>query len=477
MQKKKIGVITFAITLISLGVLLLMRNFLNINLKTIISIAWPCIIILFGIEFTITKIILSRKPEDIRAYVDPLSTILLSIIIVIASIYSSFSLSNNFGFFSIIKSLDLGDISRVVSNYKDESIYNYSYSVDSKNKDELQLINSFGNVEITEGSGENIEIIAEVRIRYNDKTYADELSKIIVNIDEIGSSIKILSDIDSSKYDKNRAGDIGVSYNIRVPRPIKVNVDNKFGNIAVKSIKKDVEINNQHGNIEIVDIMGTSKLKNSFGNTTVENINEGVEVDSEHGNVIVKNVSDKLIVLNSFGSVKASNIKGDVEIDNQHDGVYVDNLESNVKIKNKFGRVEAKDVRGNLNIENEHANIDVEDVVGDLLAYSKFGNVDVDNANKFTKIISKNGNISYRSKELIEKGLEIENEFGNIDILVPSNQKGSFNIKAEFGEIKNKLGLNVTEGITEQSINDLIGNSNTKFYIRSRNGNVNLYTN
>ncbi len=404
-EKKRIGLITFAITLISLGVLLLMRNFLNINLKTIISIAWPCIIILFGIEFIITKIILSKKQEDIRAYVDPLSTILLSIIIVIASIYSSFSFNDRFGFSTIIKSFDLGDISRVVSNYKDESIYNYSYSIDSKNKEELQIINSFGNVEITEGLGENIEITAEIRIRYNDEAYAEELSKSIVKIDETRSVINVLSDIDSSKYDRDRAGDIGVSYNIRVPRPIKVNVDNKFGNTAVKSNKKDVEINNQHGNIEVVDITGAAKLKNSFGNTTVKNISADVEVDSEHGNIVVKNVK------------------------------------------------------------------------GDLFAYNQFGNIDVDNANKFTKIISKNGNISYKTDELIEKGVEIENEFGNIDISVPSNQKGSFNIKAEFGEIKNKLGLNVTEGITEQSINDLIGNSNIKFYIRSRNGNVNLYTN
>lgn len=441
MQKKKIGVFTFAITLISLGILLLMRNFIDIDLKAIFSIVWPSIIILLGIEIIITKIILSRKSEEFRTYVDPLSVILLSIIIVIISVYSSFSFSKGFNFFSIMKSIDLEDLSKITSSYKDEATYKNSFSINAKNKEELQLLNSFGNVEITDGQGENIEIETEIRIRYNDKAYADELSKSIIKIDENGSSIRVLSDLDSSKYDKDRAGEISVSYNVRVPEHIKANIENMFGDIIVENIKKSVEINNQHGNIEVMNINGTIKLKNSFGNTVVDSIGESVEVDSKHGEVLVKNV------------------------------------ESNTKILNKFGRIEAKDIGGNLNIENEHGDIKVENIKGDLYTYDKFGNIEVDNANKFIKIISNNGNISYKTHEVIEKGVEIENEFGNIDISIPSNQKGSFNIMAELGEIKNRLGLKVTEGITDQSINGSIGNSDVKFYIRSKNGNINFNTN
>lgn len=441
MQKKKMGVITFAITLISLGVLLLIRNFADIDLKTAFAIAWPSIIILFGIEIIITKLILSRSSEDIRTYIDPLSVIMLSIIVVIASIYSSFSFIKDINFFSIVKSIDFEDISVGMTNYKDSSIYDYNYTINPESKNELELINSFGDVEIVEGSGDNIELATEIKIKYNDKTYADELSKNIVKIDKSGSSIRIYSDLDSSNYDKNRAGQINVNYVVRMPGYIKANIENKFGDTIVKNLKEDVEIDNEHGNIEVTDIAGSLRLKNSFGD------------------------------------IKATNIKGAIDIENQHDNVYVENIEKDVKIKNRFGNVDAKNIGGNLNIENEHANIDVEDIKGDLYIYGKFGNIDIDSANKFIKIISNNGNIAVRTREIIEKGVEIENEFGNIDITVPSNQNGSFNVVTEFGEIKNRLGLSVTEGITEQSINDFINNTNIKFYIRSRNGNINLNTN
>lgn len=441
MQKKKVGVITFAITLISLGILLLMRNFIDIDLKTIISIAWPIIIILFGLEIIVTKIILSRTSEEIRTYVDPLSVIMLSIIIIIASIYSSFSFGKSLNFFSIMKSVDLGDISRITSNYKDEEAYKETLIINAENKDELQLINNFGNVEIKGGLGESIEIKTEIRIKYNDRAYADELSKNIVKIEKPSNVVRVFSDLDSSKYDKSRAGDISVNYEIRVPEHIRTTTQNKFGNTTVRNVKKDVEINNQHGNIEVTNVTGTVELYNSFGNTDIYDISESVEVDSEHGNVSVKNV----------------------EVD--------------ANIKNRFGNVDAIDIGGNLNIENEHANIDVENVMKDLYVYGKFGNIEVNNANKFIKIISSNGNIVYNSNEIIQKGVEIENEFGNISISMPSNQKGNFNIIAEFGDIKNRFGLNVTEGITEQSINDFVGSSDIKFYIRSKNGDINLNTN
>ncbi|WIV11394.1 hypothetical protein [Proteiniborus sp. MB09-C3] len=473
MQKKKIGIITFAITLISLGILLLMKNFTDINLKIIFAIAWPSIIILFGIEIIITKFVLSRRSEDVRTYVDPLSVIMLCIIIIIMSIYSSF----NFDFLSNLQSFDLGDFSRIVSSYKDESTYNYTFTINTEGKDELQVLNSFGNVEIIEGSGDNIEIAAKIKIRYNDKTYADELSKNIVKIDESGSSLKVLSDLDNSKYDRDKAGEISVSYDIHMPAHIKANIENKFGNTTVKDIKKDVKINNQHGNIEVADIIGAVKLDNSFGSTIVDNISEDAEIDSKHGDVVIDNVSKDLTVNNSFGSIKATNIKGSADISNQHNSVYVENVEKDVKIKNQFGWVDAKNIGGNLNIESEHDNVNVENIKGELYTYNKFGNISVNSVSKYIKIISNNGNISFKTNELIEKGIEIENEFGNIDITVPSDQKGSFNVVAEFGEIKNRLGLNVTEGITDQSINDFIDNSNIKFYIRSRNGNIDLNTN
>lgn len=475
MNKRRIGTITLSITLISFGILLLMRNFIDINLREVFSIAWPCIIILFGLEIVVTKIVVSKKYEDTRTSIDTISVILLSLTIIISLIYSSFSFDNGLRYFSLMKYFDARNFSIKSPHFIDKSTYSYTFNFNAENKEQLEVVNSFGNVKIKEGQGENIEIIGEIEISHNDEEYASELSKNIIQIEDIGPNLKVITNLDS-QYDKGKAGNINVSYDIYIPNHIKANVENKFGDTSINNIKNDVEILNQHGNIELSDISGNIKLKNSFGRIYAYNIDGKVELKCENGNVEIENIGS-LSAVNSFGSVKAIDISGEVNIENQYNSVYVDKANSNVKIKNKFGNIDAKNINGNLNIENENGNIEVENVKGDVIGFNKFGDSYIENANKFIKIISKNGDVSFKADTLIEEGLEIENEFGDIGIWLPSNQKGRFNLVAEFGEIKNKLGLNVNEGITEQNVNDFIGNDGAKFYIRSRNGDINVNAN
>lgn len=476
MNKRRIGVITLAITFISIGILLLMRNFIGINLKETFSIAWPSIIILFGLEIIITKIIIFKQHDEVRTHIDAISVILLSIIIVITSIYSSFSLDNRLGFFSFAKHFNARNFSISSPKYTQKSNYSYNFNFEADDKKQLEIINSFGDIEIRAGEGEHIEIIAEVDISHNDEEYAEKLSKNIIQTEDIGGSIKVVTNLDS-QYEKEKAGNIRVNYSVYMPEHIKVNVENKFGNITVSDIKNDVEIYNQHGNIKVTDITGKTKANNSFGQINISNISGDVSIECAHGNIEVENVSSSIDIVNSFGWIKVFRIKGEVNIDNQHNNVYVDNTGSNVKIKNKFGDVDAKNINGDLNIENGNGNINIESIKGNVVSYDKFGNIDVKEANKFVKIILKNGNISFKTDKIIEEGIEIENEFGDINIWIPSEQKGRFNILAEFGVIKNKLGLSVNESITEQSINDFIGSDDVVFYIRGRNGNINVNSN
>jgi len=437
MKKKKIGVITLAITLIFLGALLLLKNFIDVDIKMVFNIAWPCIIVLFGLEIIITKTVLTKNSDETRAFVNPISVIVLCIIIITISVYSNFSFNKSLNLFSIVKHLNTGDFS-TISSYKYKSTYDLSFDIDAEDKDEIQVSNSFGNVRILESLSDSISIAAKVTIKSNNQEYAEELSKNIVKIDESGRIVKVFRDLNSSKSIKDKAVEINVDYEILVPANVRVNVKNKLGDVIIRNIKQDLEINNEFGNIEVSDISGALKLKNYFGD------------------------------------IEAINILGSVDITNQHNNVYVENIEDDVTIKNQFGNIKVKNLGGNLNIDNEYGTVDIKDIEEDIFVNNKFGDIYVENANKFIKIISSNGNISLKAKNLIEKGMEIENELGNVYISLPSNQKGNFNILAEIGEIRNNFGLKVSESITDQSINDVIDDSSIKFYIRTRNGNINL---
>jgi len=104
MKKKKLGVITLAITLISLGVLLLLNNFADIDIFKVFSIIWPCIIILFGLEMIIVRQLYKSRNEDVNVSIDTISVILLIIIIVATSVVGNIKVAFS-AFFIVDKKL------------------------------------------------------------------------------------------------------------------------------------------------------------------------------------------------------------------------------------------------------------------------------------------------------------------------------------------------------------------------------------
>jgi len=92
MNRKKIGTITLAITLIALGSLLLARNFIDVDTRLLLSILWPSIIIIFGIELIITKTLFAKEESKDNVKIDGLSITFLIFIVIISSqlIYYSY---------------------------------------------------------------------------------------------------------------------------------------------------------------------------------------------------------------------------------------------------------------------------------------------------------------------------------------------------------------------------------------------------
>lgn len=474
MKKKKLGVITLAITLISLGVLLLLNNFIDIDIFNIFSIIWPCIIILFGLEIIIIRLIYKKKNEDVNISIDTISIVLLIIIIISSSVTASVNMA--FSGLSLFK-----DGIRISHNfnvfYKYDSKFTKDYILESSGKDGIDVTNSFGNVEVYSSSSDKVEINAEINFKHNDEKLAEEISNKIINIDDSDRTIRIVSNIDRLQQERDKIGDISVSYYIKVPKSMMVDVENKFGNVTIDGIDKDANILNSHGNVEARSLGGKLSVENSFGNVDTDKINENVIVNNKHGNINIDNIEGDLTLRNAFGNIEAMNINGSVEIENSHDSILVQKVSKDVKIKGKYGNIETKNVKGKLTIENSNGNITVDKIDDEVNVANRFGNTDISEVSKSLRIVSKNGNINYSTSHPIEKGIDIDNEFGDINIDLPSTQKGSFNIVTEYGNISDRFGFAIKESINEQRINESNGNNEVKIDVRDRNGDIKILAN
>ncbi len=430
MKRHKIGIITLAVTLISLGIILLARNFTDLNTSLLLSVLWPSVIILFGLEIVIGKLIIERKKEDTKMTVDSLSVVILVIVVVITFIVTSIgALSINFCGFNIF-----GDNGWFYS-YRSE--YSFNYEFEASNKDKIYIDNSHGDVEFKKISGDKILVNAEVKFNHNDEDKADEISKEVVQIDEGVNSLSVKTIVHEYLY-RDKTGDLEVSYLIEIPNEIDVDIVNSFGNISIAGNVKVVEINSEHSNVSLKDIKGSVNIDNSFGYVNVEEAVGPVNIYNKHGRIEVNQIENDVVIENSYDKVKVQNINGDVEIINSHDL------------------------------------IEVENITGDIDIRSSYSDIRIAGAKQGIKIINKHGDIRFEPEVKVDKYVDIKNEYGDVRIIIPEGQEGSFKANVKYGDIYNDFGFSVNENTIDQNLLVTIGNSDVIFNLETTHGDLYL---
>ena len=127
-----------------------------------------------------------------------------------------------------------------------------------------------------------------------------------------------------------------------------------------------------------------------------------------------------------------------------------------IKVKGSHGSIGAKNINGNVRIDNQH------------------GAISLAQANKFIELKNRNNEIVFESNEAISKGIKIDNEHGKVEIRLPKNQEGKFNIYTRHGQISNDFGLNIASNNNEESIDESIGNQDVAINIRAENGDIRI---
>ena len=79
MIKKKVGSITLAVGLISVGALLFARNFMDIPVKDIYKY-WPVLLIGLGLEMVLYMVLYGRNNTEVKLSVDGLCIVFIIVL-------------------------------------------------------------------------------------------------------------------------------------------------------------------------------------------------------------------------------------------------------------------------------------------------------------------------------------------------------------------------------------------------------------
>lgn len=425
MRRWRVGTLTMGLVLIGFGVLLLIGRIQGISTIDLIYKWWPIVLIMLGIETLV--FVYSAKDGENRVRFDGFSIFLIIVLII-------FTLGG-YGIKLVFNNADFSfNHNNVFRNYKYETQLKKKISVTTDGLKKLQLTNSMGRIDVGKGTGADIEIEANITIQNNDEAFAKTLFDKAVEISK-GSDIKI----NTTKYNRDdRIKNIYIDYVVKVPNGIEVDVDNSFGNISVREISSNVNI------------------ENSNGRTTAGLIG---------GNLTVKN---------SFGDIEVTGVEGNATINNSNGHIFVKNANKNVDVKNSFGGIEIQAAGGNVKAANSNGRIYIEDPFGDVYAHNSFGEIYVINPSKLIDLESNNGLVRLETSKLIENNVSIKNNFGGIKLDIPKTQTGKMKMSTSFGNIKSNMNLNINKETSKASVDQILGDEKVVFDVKTSNGNIDI---
>ena len=476
MNYKKVGVITLAITLMAIGGLFLVNNFVDLQLSRLFSILWPSIIVLLGLEIIISKLISDKREEDHKISVSGGSIFLLTIFMIGLILFSNINFFNGVNGFNFISF----DFNRGVSffpiNSKYDSKFTRDLTIETEDKEEFFIENSFGDITVDKGQGKNIEVEAKINIKNNDEEYADEVSREILEvIKNKPNVVSLRSKVDNYLKDKDKIQSISIDLLIKMPEDMKLDIDSRFGDVFVSNISNKVIVKNQHGDINLDVINGDIEVLNEFGEVETTDIQGNAIISNKHGEIFTKEIDGDLEAKNAFGDMDIDSVNGRVKLVNQNSEIKVYNVENNLYVENKFGDVVVKEVKGDLEIIDQNAKIDIEGIAGEVRVENRFGDIEVREAYKSIDIINKNGNVDFISSKEIEKYLKIDNEFGDITVTLPKNQSGYFDLYTKYGDIKSQFeDLVIKSELNEETTTKSIGDEDVIINLRGKNGDIDL---
>jgi Domain of unknown function (DUF5668) len=171
MIKKKVGSITLAVGLITVGVLLFAQNFMDIPVKDIYRY-WPVLLIGLGLEMVLYMVLYGRSNTEVKLSVDGLCIVFIIVLGLVSNGVNFINIDNPghmfFGYHgnSIIDGVRYR--TEISETYAKENVSS------SFNLKELKVTNDFGDIKVLPTDAKSIRVEAKVTVKCNDEGKARE---------------------------------------------------------------------------------------------------------------------------------------------------------------------------------------------------------------------------------------------------------------------------------------------------------------
>ncbi|MEQ9186322.1 MAG: hypothetical protein RLP15_01205 [Cryomorphaceae bacterium] len=220
----------------------------------------------------------------------------------------------------------------------------------------FKLKSKFSDVNITTWDQNTISVVFLVEVDASNESKAQKILDGI-SVKEVtasASSVSLETILKSEKMD-----DVTITYTIKMPASIRVELDNDFGSSFLASMSAPVMLDIDYGNLRAEKLEGKGSVLNlDFSNAEIDGLEEA-EVNMSYSNLEIDHAG-KIVLKSSFSAIEIDRATS-IEAKSSYDAFEIDQI-ANFTLAGAFSSAEIDEVSGGLTADFEYGSLEVDNI-------------------------------------------------------------------------------------------------------------------
>jgi DUF4097 and DUF4098 domain-containing protein YvlB len=253
----------------------------------------------------------------------------------------------------------------------------YTWTAPAREGGKLVLRADMGSVEITPGTGNQVEGRAVVRVYNGNEERARRVFdafRLSARLIE-STGVYVSAEFGGSRH---RDGSMGVEFDIKVPAHFNLDVETKGGDIDLDgALLGEAKLTTAGGDIHAGDISGPVRVETAGGNISLGNIGAHAEVRTAGGNIHIGNVRGDGDIETSGGEIEVGQVDGTVRTETAGGDIVIAGAGGQVTAETAGGQIHVGPTAGSVRAQTAGGNIVLRGARGRVVAETTGGSIDL----------------------------------------------------------------------------------------------------
>ena len=184
-----------------------------------------------------------------------------------------------------------------------------------------------------------------------------------------------LATVTGRSMEFRRRARLWVTYDVSVPRTMRVEVSTRLGNVRVDGAAREVSLDTDAGDVSVGRVSGSARLVTKGGHIVAGDIGGDLRAETLGGHITVANVGGDAVLTTGGGHIRAGRISGTAQLDTGGGNVYVESAGGRVTASSAGGQINFGEAAGAIQAHTAGGGIRVLRVAGPMQLESNGGSI------------------------------------------------------------------------------------------------------